>query len=63
MSFINVLQDACLNPADGFRISGNESSLNVPQADCSVIEECVLRMIKEGFTEFIDDNGTNSLLR
>ena len=52
-----------MNPADGFKISSNDSSLNVRQADCSVIEECVVRIIKEGFTEFIDNNGTNRLLR
>ena len=52
-----------MNPADGFKISSNESLFNVPQADCSLIEECAFRIIKEGFNEFIDDNGTNRLFR
>ena len=52
-----------MNPSDGFRIRNNESGLHVPQADCSVIEECAVGIIKEGFTEFKDDNGTNRLLR
>ena len=56
-------KDACANPADGFKIPSNETWLNVLQADCSVIEECAVRIIKEGFTEFIDNNGTNRLLR
>ena len=56
-------QSACLNPADGFMIRGDESWLNVLQADCGVIEECAVRIIKEGFTEFMNDNGMNRLLR
>ena len=52
-----------MNPADGFKIPSNDSSLNVPEADCTVIEECAVRIIKEGFTEFTDNNGTNRLLR
>ena len=52
-----------MNPADGFKIPRQSSSLNIQQADCSVIEECAVRIIKDGFTEFIDDNGTNRLLR
>ena len=60
-------QDYCMNPAAGFQVPDFESSLNVPlnvpQADCGVIEECAVSIIKEGFTEFIDDKGTNRLLR
>ena len=52
-----------MSPADGLKVPSNESSFNVPQANCSIIEECAVRIIKEGFTEFIDDNGTNRLLR
>ena len=56
-----------MNPAAGFQVPDFESSfnvlLNVSQANCSVIEECAVRIIKEGFTEFIDDNGTNRLIR
>ena len=56
-----------MNPAAGFQVPDFVSSFmvtgNVRQADCSVIEECAVRIIQEGFTEFIDDNGTNRLLR
>ena len=52
-----------MNPADGFVVPRQNSSMNILQADCDVIEECAIRIIKEGFTEFINDNGTNRLLR
>ena len=51
-----------MNPGDGFKIPRQMSSLNIQQADCSVIQECAVRIIKEGFAEFIDNNGTNRLL-
>ena len=52
-----------MNPAEGLRVPNTESSLDVLQVDCSVIEECAVKIIKEGFTEFIDEEGTNRLLR
>ena len=66
---VNVLQislfwqDACMNPAEGLRVHDIDSSLNVQQADCGVIEEWAFNIIEEGFTEFIDDKGINRLLR
>ena len=52
-----------MNPVEGLKVDDPESSLNVPEADCGVIEECAVRIIEEGFTEFIDDKGINRLLR
>ena len=52
-----------MNPAEGLQVDNLESFLNVLLADCGVIEECAVRIIKEGFTESIDDKGINRLLR
>ena len=52
-----------MNPAEGLQVDNLESFLNVLLADCGVIEECAVRIIEEGFTEFIDDKGINRLLR
>ena len=56
-------KNSCAHPAGDLRVSFVKSSLNVPQAACSVIEECAIRIIKKGFTEFIDNKGMNKLLR
>ena len=52
-----------MNPAEGLQVDNLESFLNVLLSDCGVIEECAVRIIEEGFTEFIDDKGINRLLR
>ena len=48
---------------DPVQVPSFEDALNIIQTECSVIEECAIRIIKEGFTEVIDNNGTNRLLR
>ena len=59
-----LLQGNCANPADGFKIVSSKETLDfLYTANCSVIEQCAVDIITQGFTEFIDDNGSKNLLR